>query len=111
VPERDSTTQILKRLAPGLAWLPRMLRDNLTPAGLIAAVSMLIAAITWIVAAQRNISDLKDRVAKAETDHALLVAIDTKLDTLSDEMGRLRDWRERIEEQAEIQPHARKRSP
>jgi hypothetical protein len=111
VPLPDSTTQILKRVAPGLAWLPRLLRDNLTPAGLIGTASALAVAVTWIVVAQHDIIDLKDRVAKAEADHELLVKIDSKLDTLSEEMGRLRDWRERIEEEAETQPHVRKRKP
>lgn len=105
---RDSTTQILKRIAPGLAWLPRPLRDTLTPAALIGAVSALAVAITWLVSAQRDISDLKGRIARSEPDHELLLKIDAKIDSLADEVDRQRQWRERIESEAETQPHPRK---
>ena len=108
--DRESPTQILQRLAPGLAWFPRVLRSKLTPAALIGAVSALAVAITWLVSAQRDISDLKDRIAKAAPDHELLLKIDAQLATLTEEIDRQRDWRERIEAEAERQPHPRKRN-
>jgi membrane protein implicated in regulation of membrane protease activity len=71
----EDTTTVLKRIAPGVAWLPRVVRDNLS----IAAVSGLIvgiftAGVTWAVIGIRlaEISDLSKQVMELRIQIATL---------------------------------------
>ncbi len=112
----ESTTAVLARRAPGLAWLPRALRDRLTPAALGAAVTALGLAIAYVGNAQHNINRLNETVAGQQRQLDLLKGIETqlavmigKVDTIATEVDRQRAWRERIEEAAESSPHGRRR--
>lgn len=121
-PDFGATTAI-KRYAPGLAWLPRIVRDKLTPAAAWSAIAGLAIAIGYVLNAQHDISQLKEAVADSKKSVAdirqqldLLHRIDTqiavmggKVDNIADEVDRQREWRERIEGIAESPPHARKR--
>lgn len=117
-----STTGTLKRIAPGFAWLPRAMRDRLTPAALRSAITALAFAIAWVVNAQHDVHRLQESVAALEKDREqnaarteVLHSIDTRLEVLANRVGdmatevdRIREWRERIEDVAEAPPHARR---
>lgn len=116
----ETTTAVLARRAPGLAWLPAALRQRLTPAALWSAISALAIAVAWLVNAQHDISRLKESVTEMrhdrQQDSDLLHKIDTqlavmnsKMDGIATEVDRQREWRERIEDVAEAPPHARRR--
>jgi len=119
----ESTTAVLARRAPGLAWLPSALRQRLTPAALGSAVTALAIAIAYVVNAQhdihnaqRDIHQLNDTVTDLQKQADVLHKIDTqlavmnsKVDNIADEVDRQREWRERIESVAEMGPHAKRR--
>jgi hypothetical protein len=119
----ESTTAVLARRAPGLAWLPSAIRQRLTPAALGSAVTALAIAIAYVVNAQHDIHNaqndvhrLQESVASLEQERDVLHKIDTqlavmnsKVDTIADEVDRQREWREGIEREAEAPPHARRR--
>jgi len=114
----ESTTQILARRAPGLAWLPAGMREHFTPAALGSAVTALAIAIGYVLNAQHDISKLKDSVSEQGKQLELLHRIDTQLAVVSTsmadiaaEVNRQREWRERIEDLAESGPHGRRRKP
>jgi hypothetical protein len=121
-PDFESTTAILKRRAPGLAWIPKVVRDNLSPTALWSAIGALVIAIGYVLNAQHSINALKDSVEESKKSVTelqaqlnLLHKIDTqiavmsnKVDTIAAEVDRQREWRERIEDLAErTPPHAR----
>lgn len=113
----ESTTAVLARRAPGLAWLPVALRQRLTPAALGSAVTALAIAIAYVVSAQHDIHNLQKDVAETQKQLDLLHKIDTalavmnsKVDGIATEVDRQREWRERIEDAAELPPHARRRN-
>jgi hypothetical protein len=124
--EKDwaGTTAVLELRAPGFAWLPRALRQRLTPAALWSAITALAVAVTWLVNAQHDIHQLK--ASSAESQKALanmrqqldilhkidtqLAVMNNKVDGIATEVDRQREWRERIESVAEeLPPHARRR--
>jgi hypothetical protein len=116
----ESTTAVLARRAPGLAWLPTFLRQRLTPAALWSAIAALVTAlaisITWLVNTQSNIHQLKESVADLQRERDLLHRIDTqiavmasKVDGIATEVERQRAWRDKIEGVAEAPPHARRK--
>jgi hypothetical protein len=109
-------TAVLERIAPGLAWLPRALRDRFTPAALGSAVTALAIAIVYVVNAQHNIMRLNETVAGQQKQLDLLQGIETqiavmsgKVDSIVSEVDRQRAWRERIEDAAESGPHGKRR--
>lgn len=118
------TTAVLELRAPGFAWLPRVLRERLTPAVLGSAITALAIAIAYIVNAQADIHHLKESSAESQKSVAelrqqldILHKIDTqlavmnsKVDGIATEVDRQREWREQIERAAEdLPPHARRR--
>jgi outer membrane murein-binding lipoprotein Lpp len=119
----ESTTSILKRRAPGLGWFPGALRQRLTPAALWTAVTLLAAAIAYVLSARHEIHDaqtavlrLQASVSHLEEERDVLHKIDTqlavmnsKVDDIATEVDRQREWRERIEDAAELPPHAVRR--
>lgn len=123
-PDFGSTTSVLIERAPGLAWLPRALRQRLTPAALGSAVTALAIAIGYVVNAQhdirnaqRDIRQLHDTVGDLQRQSDLLHKIDTQLAVMSDQIGNIADkvdrqeqWRDKIEGIAEAPPHARRRT-
>lgn len=121
----EDTTTTLKRIAPGFAWLPRFLREHLTPR---AAWTAALAFWTLIVALSsagltvylhsagdgKDITQLQESVKKLEDQGSALQGIATqlavlnsKVDNISSEVEHQREWRDRIEQQAEAPPHAR----
>lgn len=122
-PDFESTTQVLARRAPGLAWIPKVVRDNLSPKALWSSLLALVIAIGYVLNAQHSINQLKDEsvqgrqsVSKLQEQVGLLHEIDTqlkvmntKVDAIAAEVDRQRQWRERIEAVAETPPNARKR--
>ncbi len=114
---------MLKRRAPGLAWLPVALRDKLTPTMLGSAVAALSVSIAYVVNAQHEIHNtqsevrrLRQSVEDMQKEQELLHKIDTqlavingKIEGIMSEVDRQREWRERIEDAAESPPHARRR--
>lgn len=112
----ESTTAVLARRAPGLAWLPTFLRQRLTPAALWGAIGALVMglwiSITWIV----SVHHMQETVASLERERDLLHNINTqlqvmnnKVDGIATEVDHQRQWRERIESEAEAPPRPRRR--
>jgi hypothetical protein len=118
-----STTDVLRRRAPGLAWLPNILREKFTPAALVSAVTALVIAVAYLLNQQHEIHENKeglrmqqDSITRLEQDRDLLQKMATQLavmnetvNTIADEENRQREWREKIEGIAESPPHARRR--
>jgi hypothetical protein len=116
-PDFESTTAVLVRRAPGLAWLPAVMRKNFTPRALWTAITILAGGVAYVGNAlhdiprqQESIVDLK---AERQRDRELLEKIDTQLAVVNSRVGdivlevdRQREWRERIEDVAEAPPHA-----
>lgn len=114
----ETTTAILERRAPGLAWLPVAVRKHLTPAALGSAVTALAIAIGYVLNAQHAIHELQRTVGEQGKQLELLHKIDTDVAVMSNsvaaiaaEVGRQREWRERIEDLAESGPHSKRRKP
>lgn len=114
----ESTTQVLARRAPGLAWLPVAMRKHFTPAAFGSAVTALAIAIGYVLNAQHAIHQLQETVAEQGKSLELLHKIDTDVAVMSNSVGaiaaevqRQREWRERIEDVAETGPHAHRRKP
>jgi hypothetical protein len=126
-PDFESTTTILEKRAPGLAWLPTIVRKKFTPAALWTTITVLCVAITSLVSAQHDVVDLKEKVATLQkerkealddqqAERELLHKIDTQVAvmanqvaTIATEVDHQREWREKIESVAENPPHARRR--
>lgn len=122
-PDFESTTQVLARRAPGLAWIPKVVRDNLSPKALWSSLLALVIAIGYVLNAQHSIGKLQDESADARKSMSdlqqqvgLLREIDTqikvmntKVDGIAAEVDRQRQWREKIEDVAEHPPHAVRR--
>jgi len=125
-PDRmEDTTTILEKVAPGFAWLPRVLRKHLTPRVVwTLAGALWTFAVAWgsvcltihvrSISVEKDVSQLKDSAKRFEEQRATLEAIDKKLavldskvDNISAEVEHQREWRDRIEQQAEAPPHAR----
>jgi hypothetical protein len=97
---------------------------HLTPAALWSAIVTLAVAIGYVVNAQhdirnaqRDIRQLHDTVGDLQRQSDLLHKIDTqlavmgaKVDDIANEVDRQREWREKIEDVAELPPHARRRT-
>ena len=121
----EDTTVILKRIAPGFAWLPRVLREHLTPKAVWTAgvaiwtlfVALCSAGLTVhlrSVGEEKDISQLQENAKKFDAQASALHAISTqlavltsKVDGVSTEVANQREWREQIEQQAEAPPHGR----
>jgi hypothetical protein len=118
----ETTTAVLARRAPGLAWLPVALRKHFTPAALVSAVSAVAVCIAYVLNAQRDLSQLKvtvaDQVSAQAKQFELLHELNVRLAVVNldmlhqgEELDRLREWREQIEDIAETSPHGRRRKP
>jgi uncharacterized protein HemX len=116
----ESTTVILKKIAPGLAWLPKAVRDRLTPASVWSVLAALTIGIGFVINAHQEIrhhdeaiAELKksrdDMRASRDADHELLSRIDTrlavmetKIDAANKQLDSQSAWRAKIEDGAEI---------
>lgn len=114
----ESTTQVLARRAPGLAWLPVAMRKHFTPAALGSAVTALGISIAYVLNAQHAIHELQSTVGEQGKQLELLHKIDTDVAVMSNsiaaiaaEVDRQREWRDRIEDVAESGPHGRRHKP
>ncbi len=123
-----SATGVLKKHAPGVAWVPRIIREHFTPSAFFTSLSVLTLAIGYVLNVQHDLSiaqreihsnqndvhRLQEKVAreeearvKIESRLAVLAEVDRQRDI---ELARLREWRERIEQEAETPiPHATRR--
>jgi hypothetical protein len=119
VNEDPGATAKLKKIAPGFAWLPRVLRENLTPAALSSAVISLVGATLWVAnarhelhSAQHDVQNLERSIqslaAGVQQLHTEVAVMNTKIDGIASEQERQREWREHLEELAELPPHARR---
>jgi TolA-binding protein len=115
----ESTTAVLARRAPGLAWIPVSLRKHFTPAALWAAITTLAMAIAYVVNAQADLHKHQESITELqatrkedrellETISTQLAVLNSKIEDIDTEVERQREWRERIEDVAETPPHARK---
>jgi hypothetical protein len=111
-------TTILRRIAPGIAWVPRIVRENLTPTMLWSMLAALVTAVSFVVHAQISLATLDKRVAVLEEQRELLEKIDKRLDGVAGDVGAIkaevdqqRGWRDRIEAQAEAPLHLKPRRP
>lgn len=119
--EEHTRTGRFKALAPGLAWIPRYIRDNLTPMLVSSAFTLIFTGISYvfnspqkeIAGVQNSVTEIKQQLTEAiKLMHETQVeqaGMKTQLNTQTDELERQRDWREGIEREAETPPHARRR--
>jgi ABC-type protease/lipase transport system fused ATPase/permease subunit len=113
----ESTTSVLARRAPGLAWLPAFLRQRLTPAALwgtiVGTIGVIVIAVTSWVNTQATIRRLDEATKESADDRRqvreLLQTIQTQQAVMGSKVDSIDKWRERIEDVAEAPPHARKR--
>lgn len=122
------STTAVRVHSPGVAWLPRVIREKLTPAiawsVFAALVGALVIAITWLVTTQSDIHQLKEAVLESKKSVAelrqelellhkidtRLAVMDSKMDGIATEVDRERARWDRVESvAAETPPHARKR--
>lgn len=129
------STTAVNKYAPGMAWIPRAIRDRLTPKAFLATVagilSVLYLSINAWVTTQHNIKSLQDLVTKQQEheekvdkrledfakDFAKGQADTTELlhrqgDELirqGKEMDKQREWRETLATIASQPPRVRKR--
>jgi hypothetical protein len=123
-PDHESTQAFLQRRAPGLAWIPKVIRDNLSPGALWSAIGALVIAIGYVLSAQHNISvaketadaaqksvvDLQQKLGVLNEINTNLAVMKSEVDGIATEVNRQREWREKIEDQAErLPPHAKRR--
>lgn len=117
-PETD--TSILKRLFPGWrAYLAMSLRRVTLPALWSVSLVIIGAVITGssrVIHDESNINDLSNRVQKLESQQELLQKIDHDLTRLDEKVNGIKgdldqqiEWRNRVEDVAEIPPHARRK--
>lgn len=122
--DRESTTTVLEEHAPGLAWLPRVFRQRLTPAALwgaiVGMVGMLGLAVAAWVGTQKNITHLQEFTTRQQaheqkSDELLQqlvtaqAVMNSTMEAFKAEQDRQREWRDRIESVAEESPHPRHR--
>jgi hypothetical protein len=97
----------------GLGWIPKVLRGRLTPTTLWIAIGALTSGIIYVGKAQvkldRHQESITDLQQERAQDREILYKIDTriavmneKIDDIATEVGRQREWRDKIEGVAEI---------
>jgi hypothetical protein len=113
----ESTTAV------AISWLPRGIRRRLTPAAVGSAIGALVIAVGYVLNARHEIHDAQAAVQRLHVDvtnlererdvlHRIetqLAVVNSKVDGIGIEVDRQREWRERIEDAAELPPHARRR--
>jgi len=116
IDDEHGTTATLRRIAPGFAWLPRVLR-HLTPAAAWgAASSMFLAALGMyhsMVASHTEVQEFRHAVEELQADRREIIARLARIEQagrdIKEEQDRQREWRERIEYVAEVRiPKRRK---
>lgn len=112
--EEHSRTGRFKALAPGLAWLPRFIRDKLTPALVGSAVTFLFGALAYVFnSPQKDIARVQESVTKLEQKVDQVLALSTKNDKQQAVMSKQLDLEQerwvRIDTVAELPPHAARR--
>jgi hypothetical protein len=121
-PDWESTTGVIARRAPGLAWLLPF-RGYLTPSALWAAIGGLVIAIGYVINAQHELHNAQNDIRRHDESIGALqkqsdllneiraeqAGMKSQLNDITEEMKRQRDWRDRIEQVAEAPPHARRK--
>jgi hypothetical protein len=120
VNEEHSQTARLKIIAPGLAWLPRFVRDKLTPALVGSAITFLFGALAYvfnspqkdIARVQESVTEMKktmDEVLSLSTqNHEQNAVLSNQVTELTSKVDHQQERWERIDSIAEIPPHARR---
>lgn len=118
--EEHSRTGRFKALAPGLAWLPRFVRDKLTPALVGSAVTFLFGALAYVFnSPQKDIARVQESVTelKQAVDQMLTLAHQNEINQadmgrqvtdMAKELDLERARWERIDSVADMPPHARR---
>lgn len=115
-PDFGSTTAVI-------VWVRRRLTPRVLWSAIATLLTALVVAITWLVTTQSDIHHLKETVAESKKSVAdmqqkldllqeikmQIAVMGGKVDNIATEVDRQRQWRERIENEAEIPPQARKR--
>lgn len=119
--EDYSKTQMLKIHAPGLAWIPRLVRDNLTPALAGSAITTLFMGVAYLInSPQKDIHHVQEIIAQqqaheAKTDELLQqivtsqAVMSSQISDIAEKTNHNEDRWERVAEIAESPPHARRR--
>lgn len=119
--EDPSITQMLKIHMPIGAWLPRVVREKLTPALVGSVITTIFMGVAYLLnSPQKDIHRLQESMAelKQSLDQAvtLLHKEDTQQAVMSSQIGDLTEkadrnegrW-DRLADIAETPPHARRR--
>lgn len=109
------TTTTLKKIAPGLAWLPRVLRENFTVAGAWSIAGVIFGAgVSWAYLSAR-LGNLEEAVREEKAQAEKLSSIDrqlgiitTKIDDLKEKVDQQQEKWNKVEEVAEM-PRRRRR--
>lgn len=108
----DSTTQRLKALAPGLAWMPRAARDYLSPKAVWSAIVIVFSAGIIVALFQARLSQIERDVASSRELVTTMSLVNTRLEVLQNDVGHIKDevddqkrWREHVECLAEQSAH------
>lgn len=116
---------MLKVHAPGLAWLPRIVRDKLTPALVGSAITFLFGGLAYVFnSPQKDVHRMQEAIVQQQaheqahdekTDMTLQqlvtgqAVMNAAMSDFRDEQDRQREWRDRLADIAETPPHARRR--
>lgn len=118
--EDYTRTARFKALAPGLAWLPRFIRDKLTPALVGSALTFLFGALAYffnspqkdIARVQESVTELKQAVDQVLTlsnkNDKQSAVMSTQISELTTKVDHQQERWERIDSVAESPPHARR---
>jgi hypothetical protein len=117
----ESPTVKLRIIAPGFAWLPRFLRDKLTPALVGSAITGLFMGLAYIInSPQKDIHHLQESITRLELSLGQVLDLSHKNETeqagmkktvehIEKDLASQNEWRTSIEREAEAPPHARRR--
>lgn len=103
--KQETTTLLLKRVAPGLSWLPRILREHFSPAAAWSVLCVLVSCgvtigefIHRLDQDSTNLRELKDRVQELNTK---VEVMNTEVENMKGDIADQQQWREHIEDAAE----------
>jgi hypothetical protein len=109
-----SDTTTLKKLAPGLAWLPATVRE-LPPTAIWSGIGAIVTTIYVISNAVHAQAEMDRRVTKDEVILAQVQTIPAELSRINEAVKRIdeesqhqREWREHLEQVAEEPPRRRR---
>jgi hypothetical protein len=116
----EATQAIFIRRWPQLAWIVPF-KQYITPAVLCSVIAAMAIAIWYVVGAvhelhgsQADIRRHDESIATLQKQNDILneiktqiAVVNSKVDNISSEVDRQREWREHVETEAESRPHLR----